>query len=194
MLGGLLNFAVVAIPSGRIFIRRFYSSFAGPQFPHSQRTISGEVCEDLLVWQRFLRGFNGISLISRRLSVQHEFATDASGSGFGMIFCHAWSFGFWPKCCLGWSIAAKELYPILLAFQMWGSDFEHSCVLIYSDNQSVVHDLNRLDAKDAGVMTSMMRELVLLLLRHDIVIKAEHLPGRINRGPDLLSRGRLSSF
>ena len=90
-------------------------------------------------------------------------------------------------------ITFKELFPIVLAFKIWGPNFSNKCIVLHSDNYAVVHILNKQTSKDTAIM-SLVRKFVILCMRYNILTKAEHIPGSRNILPDLLSRFQIRDF
>ena len=74
---------------------------------------------DLAWWQTFLHTWNGVSFLAPPSQLPlTELATDASGSwGAGAWHQTAWFQLHWDQRSQDWSIAAKELIPIILACQ-----------------------------------------------------------------------------
>ena len=65
--------------------------------------------------------------------------TDASGTaGFGIYFQGKWISSPWPSSLASRSIQWKELFPIFVACQIWGTHFAEKRLLFHSDNQAVV--------------------------------------------------------
>ena len=76
-------------------------------------------------------------------AVDLEVASDAAGSlGFGAYFEGLWFVGSWDKSQVSQSIAYKELFPIVMAVNLWGSGWGKQHVLFHSHNAAVVHILN----------------------------------------------------
>ena len=61
------------------------------------------------------------------------------------------------------------------------------------DNESVVVIINKKSSKSIRVM-SLVRVLVLSTLNYNIMIKAEHIPGKINKIANSLSRSDWQLF
>jgi hypothetical protein len=61
------------------------------------------------------------------------------------------------------------------------------------DNESVVVIINKKSSKSIRVM-SLVRVLVLSTLKYNIMIKAEHTPGKINKIAGSLSRSDWQLF
>ena len=189
-LSGLLNFACSVIKPGRAFLRRLIDLTVGIRSPHHLIRLNKEVKEDLKVWLSFLTEFNGRSFFiddvwqnSSKLSLY----TDASGAlGFGAIFGSRWCYGKWPSDWAYCNIAFLEFYLIVLSLYLWGHEMSNQCVLFFTDNEALVHVINKQSCKDKPLMR-FVRKLVSICLQHNIVLKAKHIPGIYNHLADSVS-------
>ena len=196
-MSGLLNFACSVIKPGRAFLRRLIDLTVGIRSPHHLIRLNKEVKEDLKVWLSFLTEFNGRSFFiddvwqnSSKLSLY----TDASGAlGFGTIFGSRWCYGKWPSDCAYCNIAILEFYPIVPSLYLWGHEMSNQCVLFFTDNEALVHVINKQSCKDKPLMR-FVRKLVSICLQHNIVFKAKHIPGIYNHLADSLSRLQVLTF
>ena len=120
--------------------------------------------------------------------------TDAAGGhGFGVVFgCH-WCFGPWPQEWLHRNIAFLEFFPIVLSLHLWGDEMANKRILFFSDNEAIVHVINKQSCKDSSLMF-FVRKMVLHCLHLNIVFKAKHIPGITNKLADCLSRLQVQSF
>ena len=120
--------------------------------------------------------------------------TDASGSqGFGAIFKTHWFSGTWPEGLKHFQITLKELFPIVLALEIWGPLLRNQCLIFHSDNEAVVHIINKQSSKDKHIMC-LVRRLILSCMSQNVLIKSVHIPGKVNVLPDLLSRLQVNRF
>lgn len=196
-LTGLLNFACSVIKPGRAFLRRLIDLTIGVRSPHHLIRLNTEVKEDLKVWLSFLTVFNGRYFFiddawqnSDKLSLY----TDASGAlGFGAIFGSKWCYGKWPGDWAHRNIAILEFYPIVLSLYLWGSEMSNQCILFFTDNEALVHVINKQSCKDKPLMF-FVRKLVSICLEHNIVFKAKHIRGIHNNLADSLSRLQVQTF
>ena len=192
---GLLNFACSVIKPGRAFLRRLIDLTVGISSPPHLIRLTKEVKEDLEVWLSFLAEFNGRSFFiedawqnSSKLSLY----TDASGAlGIATIFGSRWCYGKWPPAWACRNIAILEFYPIVLSLYLWGHEMSNQCVLFFTDNEALVHVINKQSCKDKPLMS---RKLVSICLQHNIVSKAKHVPGIYNNLADSLSCLQVQTF
>lgn len=81
----------------------------------------------------------------------------------------------------------KELFPITVAIQIWGTYLTNHKILSFTDNAAVVDIINQTSSKEKSVMV-LVRRLVLASLKHNIHFRAKHIPDKHNKICDLLSR------
>ena len=58
----------------------------------------------------------------------------------------------WPASCSGTYIAAKELFPLVMAAAVWGKSWRRTLVQFWSDNQAVVAVLSTRSAHHPQLM------------------------------------------
>lgn len=196
-LTGLLNFACTVVVPGRAFLRRLIDLTIGLRRPHFLIRLTQEVKADLKVWQQFLSGFNGRSFfLSVDWANSHHLKlyTDASDTiGFGAVFGGHWCYGEWPASWRHRNIAFLEFYPIVLSLHLWGHTIKNQRVLFFTDNEALVHVINKQTCRDKDLMF-FVRKLVLVCLNYNICFKAKHVPGLQNKLADSLSRLQLQIF
>ena len=194
---GKLNFACRAISPGRAFCRRLIDATMGVKKPFHSIRVTKSMIDDLCVWQSFLMRHNGVTMMVKNLNDPYvELFTDASGGiGFGAYFKGHWANGLWPDCVQTspLDITFKELFPIVMSLFLWGNHFENSKVLFHCDNMAVVSIVNKQSTRDRASM-HLVRLLVEVCLCHNIVFKAQHIPGLNNEIADSLSRFQFDRF
>ncbi len=84
------------------------------------------------------------------------------------------------------NIAQKELWGIVVACQVWGSEFKGQQIFVECDNIAVVQVINTGCARD-GLLQKLMRELLFIAARDQFKIHAKHIPGWKKVIPDLFS-------
>lgn len=190
---GFLNFACSVVVPGRAFLRRLINLTCKVSRPYHRIRLTREARSDITVWHTFTQYFNGKSLflpITWTNSDTIRLYSDASNMGFACVFGQPWFCGSWPAQMQDFHITFKELFPIVLAVEIWGVALANSKVLFSTDNQAVAHILNRTSSKDSLLM-KLVRRLVVTCLTHNILFKAVHIPGSTNVIADLLSRFQL---
>ncbi|KAM4053257.1 uncharacterized protein ACNLHF_005994 [Anomaloglossus baeobatrachus] len=197
---GKLNFACRILPMGRVFSRRLAQATTGVLHPLHFVRLKVEHKADLRVWSRFLQLYNGRSLWLREVVSNEELVlyTDAAGSsGFGAYFGGRWCVGRWPDswrvCGLTRNLALLELFPIVVALEVWGQDLKDRKVRFMCDNLGVVQCVNKLTA-DSPPVVDLLRHLVLKCLELNLWVCAIHVPGVLNSVADALSRFQWDRF
>ena len=90
-------------------------------------------------------------------------------------------------------ITFKELFPIVLVFEIWGPQLKNQSITLHSDNYAVVYIINKQSSKDQLIMC-LVRRFVLACMRYNILTHAVHEPGKLNVLSDLVSRFQLQEF
>ena len=128
---GHFNFASRVILPGRSFVSYLIHLSTTVKALHELVWLDKHCREDLLMWYRFLKQWNGVSLFydpNQTISCDMELYTDASLIGFGGIFKTQWFFSIWPISIPSvkdddLSMAFRELYPIVAAAILWGKQW-----------------------------------------------------------------------
>lgn len=195
---GLLNFCCQVVVPGRAFLRRLTNLTKGKCKPHHHIRLNKAARLDMHAWSTFIDSYNGKSIFlddKWQDSDKLHLFTDASGLlGYGAVFGSRWFYGMWKECKMqNHHITVKELFPIVLAVEIWGVNLQNQSVMFHSDNRAVVDVINKTSSKDSHIM-QLVRRLVLICLRYNILFQAIHIPGKMNVLPDLLSRLQVSRF
>ena len=195
---GTLNFACAVVLPGRAFLRRLIDLTIGVSKPHYFIRITKEVREDLHMWAEFLANFNGRTIFMAEQwlsSTSLNLFTDASGTlGYGAVLGSSWFYGTWSQQWVNQNITLLELYPIVLAVQIWGSRITNGRIIFHTDNQALVPIINKQSSKDRAIMCLVRNELVITCLRFNILFQAQHIPGKAHVLADHLSRLQVSAF
>ena len=186
---------------GRPFCRRLINATCGLTKSYHHLRVTKAMKLDLRMWLLFFKDFNGLSVFHDRFwtsSAEVELFTDSAAScGFGIFFAGRWACEKWPVewCQSGitQNIMVLELFPILVSLYIWGPDLVNKKIIFHCDNLAVVYALNSMTSKCDLIMT-LLRSLTLRCLKLNMVIKAEHIPGKLNVITDSLSRFQMDKF
>lgn len=191
---GLLNFATSCVVPGRTFLRRLYDLTIGISYPHYKVRLNKGVRADLSMWLSFMQSFNGKCMFLQDNWSNSEtinlFTDAASTLGFAAVFGKEWLAEMWPDHLKDFHINILELFPVVLAIEIWGNKMANHKIMFYSDNMATVNVINNMTSKDP-VMMSLVRRLVLSCMQKNILFRSRHVPGKSNLVADHLSRFQL---
>lgn len=205
---GHLNFASRVIRVGRSFVSYLISVSTKVKKLHHYVSLNSACKEDIHMWLLFLQQWNRISMFHDQFTTtadDMELYTDASSSiGFGAFYQQQWMAEKWPqylwadinKCqesLPSVSMAFMELYPIVAAAVVWGSDWSRKKILFHCDNMATVSIINKGRSKTLSIMR-LMRQLTWCAARYNFVFHARHVPGIRNNIADSLSRLQIQRF
>ena len=214
-LTGTLNFLCKVLHPGHTFTRHMYAKYSQPRdkrgnplkhFHHVK--IDEEFKNDCLRWKMFLENsesrvltwpfidFEGSDSFE---ATQLMFFTDASLNkdlGFGCYFKPCWTFGRWPPGFVqdaDPSIRYLELYALCVGIFTWQKRLNNMRVVIFCDNESVVHMVNKGTSSCKNCMY-LFRLLTLNNLLHNRRIFVKHVTSKNNFLADYLSRMKIQKF
>ncbi len=193
---GQLQFATSIVTPGRPFLRRLIDLTIGKTRPYHKIDMNKEVKADLTTWAHFLQHYNGKHFMMFRSFVSSpdlKLCSDASHWGLGGRFGSKWIQCRFPDHWKTLHITVLELFPVYILLSMFGHQLANSHVQYLCDNKAVTDILNKLTSKNKHVM-SIVRPLVLVLLKFNIRLSGRHIPGKTNQPCDLLSRTSLSQI
>ena len=113
-------------------------------------------------------------LTSRTLVLYTE---SAQSIGCGAIYSTKWLYGVFPSSWHSFNITFLELYPIVLAVNLWGSLWKNHCILFFTDNEALTFIINRQSSKDTDIL-KLVCCLVLACLHYNILFQAKHIRGQ----------------
>jgi hypothetical protein len=156
---------------------------------------------DLTTWNKFLLEFNGVSIFRDQLWVSNsdiEFFTDSAASiGLGIFVNGHWAQEKWgtrfPIEVQSNNITFLELFPIIVALEIFGEAVSNKKVLFHCYNAAVCEIINSQTSKCERVM-DLVHPMVLRCLQLNAFTKAWHIPGVENVIADSLSRFQMGIF
>ncbi|KAI0216052.1 hypothetical protein LSAT2_031886, partial [Lamellibrachia satsuma] len=199
---GHLNFASRVIRQGRSFVSYLLALAASVKELHHHVKLNAECRQDMAMWLRFLTEWNGVALFLEEevtRAADYTLYTDAAATiGYGGFFQNKWFQAMWPpelvlKDNKQLSMAFLELYPIVVASMLWGSEWEGKKILFYCDNEATVHIINKGRSQAQPIM-KLMRRLTWCAAKGNFIITAKHIPGVHNDIADALSRFQINRF
>ena len=188
---GKLNSVSRAVPPGPLFCRMIQRDLAraldkGSQSYNAPCPLSPAAKEELDWWTNQLTRWNGKGLVRRQPDLQIE--SDASLIGWGASCQGAQTGGRWSRGEKNLHINCLELLAATLAVKAFLKDQVNKRVLLLLDNQTAVAYINNLGGTVSAQATILARELWMWCLERDILLTAQHLPGKENIRADTESR------
>ena len=116
---------------------------------------------------------------------------DASKRGFGATFRQRWIQAKYPDSWSHFHITVLEFFPIYILIAIYGEHLQNAVVIFHTDNMAVKCIINKCSSSDSTVMF-FLRKLILLLIRHNIDLRAVHVPGKKNVLCDAISRFQVT--
>ena len=122
--------------------------------------------------------------------LQHalQLFTDASNEGWGVHLGDHTAKGVWSDSESQLHINFLELKVVLLALKKFEQQCWGQIILIATDNTTVVSYINKEGGMRSGSLCALLWRLLSWCNRRQIVLRARHIPGRLNVIADKLSR------
>lgn len=141
----------------------------------------------LLPWREPTSLTAGVSLgaVSSRVTL----TTDASLKGWGATLMGRTVNGIWSRKMARLHINVLELQAVFLALRHFLPHSEGRHVLVKTDNSTVVAYINRQGGTRSLHLHELAKKIIMWCSPRLLSIRATHVPGVLNRGADLLSRG-----
>jgi hypothetical protein len=191
---GKLSFAAQCVRASTAFLRRLFDALKGVEVPSRHRhwvSFDEGTRADLLWWDEFLSGWNGVAFWAYdKDDTECDFqpATDASSHGFGGHDSDGSFFlGEWSATQRNRSSTWREAMAVYLGAITWEDKWRNRRIHLLTDNMALVYILNSGSSRAPAIM-KIIRRLFLLLARSNILLKASHLPREFNTQADWLSK------
>ena len=187
---GKLLWANTVVRPGRAFLRRLIDAIRTLKHPFAAVTLTADMRADLNTWQQFLAKYNGNSfffLTKTMTSPQLHFYTDASFKAGAGYLGKRWFCIHYPQDWKHYGITFLELFPIVAALFIFGQKLTNHKIQFHTDNAAAVTIINLQTSRSPKIM-KLVRQMVLVALRCNILFSAAHIPGLENSKADALSR------
>ena len=122
------------------------------------------------------------------LSHALQLFTDASNEGWGAHLGDSMARGVWSDVESRLHINFLELKAVFLALKSFEPQCKNQIVLIATDNTTVVAYINKQGGMKSGSLCALLWRLLAWCHPRGIVLKARHIPGRLNVIAHKLSR------
>ena len=187
-LVGKLQFMAKCVKPGRVFLARLIQ-WISKMDKRFQYTIPLEARKDIVWWARCIQEYNGISLLwlAKEPGMDTLLQTDACPKGYGGISGQEYFRGRFPKELQSKNIAILEMWAVMVALKIWAPQLRGKYFWIHMDNEAVASVLNTGRAREQELQNAL-REIALIAVENQFVLKARHIAGVDNRIPDWLSR------
>ncbi|XP_053354207.1 uncharacterized protein LOC128526406 [Clarias gariepinus] len=191
-LMGMMASMITVVPLGLLNMRAFQRwvrshRLCAARHLNRRLTVTPSCMSALLPWRepRLLRQGSPIGRVSFRKVV----STDASLSGWGALCDGSAIRGAWSQEQRRLHINYLELLAVFLALRHFRLALTGHHVLIRTDNTTVVSYINRQGGTRSLPLLKLSHSLLLWSTVHLLSLRATHIPGHLNLGADLLSRG-----
>ena len=122
------------------------------------------------------------------LSHSLQIFTDASEEGWGAHLDNQVAQGLWSLPERKLHINYLELKAVFLALKQFQNTCSGNMVLVATDNTTVVAYINKEGGMKSGQLCALLWRILTWCTRHQITLRARHIPGRLNVIADKLSR------
>lgn len=189
---GLMASALIVVPLGRLHMRPFQRWVAGlclnpSRHRHRNIIVTAECVRALRPWRR--EAFLTVGVAMGTVTARKVITTDASLRGWGATHEGRTVSGKWSSQMQLCHINHLELQAVWLALRHFLPFIRRENVLIRTDNTTVVAYVNRQGGLRSHQLHMLARRLIMWASSHLLSLRATHIPGVLNRGADLLSRG-----
>ena len=187
---GLLTATKKQVPLGRLHMRpiqwHLKRHWRVPESLEKEIPVPRSLHPHLLWWTKETNVLTGQPL--HPLSHAVQIFTDASKEGWGAHLGDVTARGDWSVPESHLHINFLELKAVLLALRRFQSLVQGKVVLVATDNTTVVAYINKEGGMRSGSLCALLWRLLCWCNLRQVVLRARHIPGRLNVIADKLSR------
>ncbi|XP_038147769.1 uncharacterized protein LOC119787801 [Cyprinodon tularosa] len=189
---GLMASALAVIQLGRSHMRPFQRWVASLRLnlvrhAHRKVMISPTCARALSPWKSPTFLNTGVTMGT--IQTRKVITTDASLTGWGATHEGRMVNGTWSSLTQTAHINCLELLAVMLALRHFLPFIRGHHVLVRTDNTTVVAYINRQGGLRSHQLHTLAHRLIVWTSSRLLSLRAIHVPGVMNRGADLLSRG-----
>jgi hypothetical protein len=186
---GLAQSAYLAIPPARFYLRELHDVCASRSDWNGRVRLTKQAFRDLAWWEDIPSRWAERKIFRSPDSAYIH--CDASGHvGWGGVLNGLRpARGFWRASQMPLHITLKELKAVRFTVETFAKDLAGKRVLLWEDNQAVIHILTGLTSRSRELMREL-RKLWWLLDTLDIKLRAKYIRSAANVWADKLSRER----
>lgn len=173
-LTGLLQHATKVAHPGRPFLHQLYALEKVGSHPNHHIRLNSAAWADITWWYIFVERWNGLS-IAWDLKQCNPNITVHSYSG------NSWFQLEWPLKAKDFTIAIKELFPVVISAALFGKAWYGQLVEFKVDNIAVVHALQSTYCKEPHLM-HLIWLLVFFAAHYNFWLSASHITRELNSG------------
>ena len=193
-MAGLMASAIALVRLGRLYMRPFQRWIRSLRIPTTRRhyprvTVTVDCMLALRWWSNRATLTEGVpmgTILSRKVVT-----TDASMLGWGATLDGMAVRGTWDSSQRAAHINYLELMAVFLALRHFEPCISGRHVLVRTDNTTTMCYINKQGGLRSRVLHQLAHKLILWCDKHLLSVRACHVPGLLNAGADLLSRGPL---
>ena len=186
-LVGHLLYLHKCIRPARLFTNRILHLLRST--PHTGRvSLNASFYKDVNWFVKFMASFNGVTKIHKAEDQFTDVFVDACLTGIGAYSRGQVYYSIIPECYkVALSIVHIEMLNVMVAFRVWGFQWQDKKIRIHCDNAAVVHVLNSGCSRDP-FLGACARTLWFIKAKHNIHVLVDYIRGSSNVYADTLSR------
>ncbi len=176
---------------GRLYMRpiQFCLKNQWHQFSQSQSVpvkLTPEARQCIEWWKDLNHLERGVTIVQS--TPELRLFTDASTVGWGAHIQELQAEGLWSPARQALHINNLEMLAVILSLQEFQSAVTGRHVLVMTDNTTVVGQIRNQGGTRSSALYELTKQLFIWADSHQVVLSAQHIPGRLNVLADLLSR------
>ena len=188
----LLRVASCLVPSGRGFFYRLANVLRNFKSRNHPARLNGESRKDVKLWDALVQPWKGMTTFLlpciHPIADFHVTLHSSEAVGFGAFYETLWFNKRWEPRHDGLPVSSKNLLPFVLAVHLWGEKWARQRVCFHFNSLVILEVLNAQFSVDPSVM-HLLRFLLLTTAKHNIIIQAKHLPGKLSAITETLTSG-----